>query len=430
MNSNFKDSSDLRVAIIGLGYVGLPLALAFANCEHFKNEIIGFDVNEIRIAELNQGLDRNNEASKKDIYNTRNLRFTTNEKLLDVVDLFIVTVPTPIDSYKVPDLSKLKSATGLVAKFLKPGNVVVYESTVYPGCTINDCVPILQNVSNLTLNDDFAVGYSPERINPGDTINTIQSITKVISASNQNTLSYLQEVYSRALKAKLHPVKSIEVAEAAKIIENIQRDVNIALINELTILFNNLDIDTKSVLEAAGTKWNFLPFKPGLVGGHCIGVDPYYLMYKANEVNFHPEVIGAGRRVNDNMASYCVSKAVNTLIKNENTRPKVLILGITFKANCSDIRNSKVVDLIRGLEKYNIEVYVFDPIADRLEVEQEYKISLLSEFEISNFDMLILAQDHKQIMTHISTVLEMSEGNPLVFDLTGALPDSLVNLRI
>ena len=430
MANSLKKPKKMRVAVIGLGYVGLPLALAFGKCNEFEHSLVGFDIDSERIDQLNNGFDRNNEVTKDELSTIGGIVFTDNETKLDHIDFYIITVPTPIDEYKKPDLSTLESATRLIARHLKPGNIVVYESTVYPGCTRNDCVPILEKISGLVIDKDFSVGYSPERINPGDKTNTLDTITKVVSASNEGALTLVQEVYSLAIKANLHTAKSIEIAEAAKIIENIQRDVNIGLMNEFSMLFDRMGIDMRLVLDAANTKWNFLPFKPGLVGGHCIGVDPYYLLHKANEVNYHAELIGAGRRLNDGMASHCAEKVVKKLLSTGKKKYNTLVLGVTFKSDCSDIRNSKVVDMIRCLENYGINVSVFDPLADKTEVKQVYNIELLADLKIEDFDVIILAQNHQDFMSSVTEQLERTGSKKIVFDTTGKLPKSLVDLHI
>lgn len=380
------------LAVIGLGYVGLPIALAFAK----KITVIGFDIHEGRIEKMKQGVDPSGEVESED-FKDADILFTTDPSELKKASVFIVTVPTPIDIYNAPDLKPLLSATTTIGKVLKKGDVVVYESTVYPGCTEEDCIPLLERLSGLTYGSDFQVGYSPERINPGDKEHTITKITKVVAANDKATTKAIADVYSIIVEAGIHQASSIKVAEAAKIIENTQRDVNIALMNELSQICHELKINTYEVLEAAGTKWNFLKFQPGLVGGHCIGVDPYYLTYKAKKLGIQPQVILSGRSINDQMGAYIAQQTIKKLV--QNGRPlgnaRVLIMGVTFKENVEDIRNSKVVDVIREFQSYGFQVDAIDPHADADEFYYEYKLRLAKD-AIPKYDAVIIAVPHKE----------------------------------
>ena len=382
------------LAIIGLGYVGLPLAVEFSK----KYLVIGFDVNEARIAELKSGVDRTREVDKEELGLASHLSYTSNSADLKGAQVFIVTVPTPIDGANRPDLTPLIKASQTVAGVLKKGDIVIYESTVYPGCTEEVCVPILENISGLKFNHDFFCGYSPERINPGDKINTLPKIKKITSGSNPVAAKEVDDLYASIITAGTFPAASMKVAEAAKVIENSQRDLNIAFVNELSVIFERLGIDTLDVLEAAGSKWNFLPFRPGMVGGHCIGVDPYYLTHKAEEVGYHPQVILAGRRINDNMGRYAARNVIKRMVKNgiDITRATVGVMGITFKENCPDIRNSKVVDLIEELHGWNINVVISDPWADPKEVKHEYGLDLGVIDDQNPVDSLIVAVGHHE----------------------------------
>ena len=383
-----------RIGVIGLGYVGLPLAVEFG--KHFHT--VGFDIKPQRIAELKSGKDVTLEATREELKSAKRLKFTTSLDELRDCRVFIVTVPTPIDNYKRPDLTPLVKASETVGKVLKKGDVVVYESTVYPGCTEEICVPVLEKFSKLKFNKDFYAGYSPERINPGDKTHRLPSIRKITSGSTPETAHFVDSLYGSIIKAGTHKASSIKVAEAAKVIENTQRDVNIALINELALIFNRLGIDTEEVLNAAGTKWNFLPFRPGLVGGHCIGVDPYYLTHKAQEIGYHPEMILAGRRLNDNMALYVAAE----IIKRMNLRrlhvngSRVLVMGLTFKENCPDVRNSKAVDVVRELEKFGARVDVYDPWADAQEAEHEYGLKPVKSVRKGTYDAIVMAVGHDE----------------------------------
>ena len=383
-----------KLGIIGLGYVGLPLAVEFGKVR----STLGFDINESRIKELLENYDSTKECSKNEIKSAKNLSFTCNVDDLLKIDIYIITVPTPIDNVNRPDLTAIKNATELIAKYLKKDNIVIYESTVYPGATEEVCVPILEQVSNLKFNTDFFVGYSPERINPGDKVNTLPTIKKITSGSNEAVASEIDDIYQEIIKAGTWRASSIKVAEAAKVIENCQRDLNIAFVNELSLIFEKLEIDTLDVLEAAGSKWNFLPFRPGMVGGHCIGVDPYYLTHKSEEVGYHPEVILAGRRINDSMASYAANIIIKKMSQNKIQihRARVGLLGVTFKENCPDIRNSKISDLISELINWGIEILAYDPWADYESVKNEMGIELVSLDDLVKLDSLIVAVGHKE----------------------------------
>jgi UDP-N-acetyl-D-galactosamine dehydrogenase len=382
------------LAIIGLGYVGLPLAVEFGK----KYPVIGFDVNQTRINELKSGVDRTLEVDKEELGLARHLIYTPNAADLKSAQIFIVTVPTPIDGANRPDLSPLVKASQTVGNVLKKGDIVIYESTVYPGCTEEVCVPILEKISGLKFNTDFFCGYSPERINPGDKVNTLTKIKKITSGSNQAIAKEVDDLYGSIITAGTYPAASMKVAEAAKVIENSQRDLNIAFVNELSVIFDRLGIDTLEVLEAAGSKWNFLPFRPGMVGGHCIGVDPYYLTHKAEEVGYHPQVVLAGRRINDNMARYAARNIIRQMLKNgiDVARSTVGVMGITFKENCPDIRNSKVADLICEIESWGAKVVAVDYWANPAEVAEEYGIKLGSINESNKVDSLIVAVGHSE----------------------------------
>ncbi len=383
-----------KISIIGLGYVGLPLAIEFGK----KYNVLGFDINSQRIKELQANEDSTLEVSKDNFLKSKYISFSSNESDLKDSDVFIITVPTPIDAVKRPDLSLIKKATEMVGKYIKKGAIVIYESTVFPGCTEEICVPILEEISSLKYNKDFYCGYSPERINPGDKVNTITKIVKVTSGSNNDIAKKIDELYKSIITAGTFMAASIKVAEAAKVIENTQRDLNISLVNELSVIFNRLDIDTLDVLQAAESKWNFLPFKPGMVGGHCIGVDPYYLTHKAEEVGYNPQVILAGRRINDNMGRYAAKNVIKMMIKNniDVSNSNIAVLGITFKENCPDIRNTKVVDLINELKSWNVKVSVCDPWADKEEVEEMYGLHLMNLDESDKFDSIVVAVGHNQ----------------------------------
>jgi UDP-N-acetyl-D-galactosamine dehydrogenase len=382
------------IAIIGLGYVGLPLAVEFGK----KRAVVGFDINQARIAELQAGHDSTLETTSAELAAAQQLRFSTQLEDLRACSIFIVTVPTPIDGANRPDLTPLIKASQTVGKVLKKGDIVIYESTVYPGCTEEVCVPVLEKISGLVFNQDFFCGYSPERINPGDKVNTLTKIRKITSGSTPAIAQEVDALYASIITAGTYPATSLKVAEAAKVIENTQRDLNIALVNELSVIFERLDIDTIEVLEAAGSKWNFLPFRPGMVGGHCIGVDPYYLTHKAEEVGYNPQVILAGRRINDNMARYVARGVIKRMLQNgiDVPRATVGVLGITFKENCPDIRNSKVADLVRELQSWGVQVKVADAWADAAEVQHEYGLSLCAATGIAGADALVVAVGHHE----------------------------------
>ena len=416
---------DYRVGIIGLGYVGLPLAVESGKLY----TTVGFDINQERIKELKDGIDKTLEVSGEELKTSGLLSYTGNPDDLKECNFFIVTVPTPIDENKNPDLRPIISATRLVASLLKKGDIVVYESTVFPGCTEEVCVPILERESSLKYNNEFFCGYSPERINPGDKDHRITSILKVTSGSNQETLERVDAYYQSFIKAGTHPASSIKVAEAAKVIENSQRDINIAFVNELALIFDKLEIDTSEVLEAAGTKWNFLPFKPGLVGGHCIGVDPFYLTQKAESVGYHPQVILSGRKINDQMGQYVAQKVIKLLgaKRKLSSSSNVLILGFTFKENCPDTRNTRVIDIFNELISYGVNVSVFDPQADKKQVRDEYGIKLIDSIN-GSYDALILAVAHKEFMEFNWD--EMRGSADVIYDVKSILPKELVDGRL
>ncbi len=408
-----------KIAVVGLGYVGLPLAVLLNK----KFNIIGYDINPQRIKELKEGYDRTKEVESQDLKNST-IFFTDDPEKLSEAKVIIVTVPTPIDKHNIPDLKPILSATKTVGKYMKKGSIVVYESTVYPGLTEEECVPILEKESGLIWKKDFNIGYSPERVNPGDKQHTIDKIKKVVAGDTPEVTEFLAQLYGSVIIAGIHKAPDIKTAEAAKVIENTQRDLNIALMNELSIIFNKMGIDTKAVLEAAGTKWNFLKFEPGLVGGHCIGVDPYYLTFKAQSIGYHPEVILAGRRINDYMGKYVAENTVKKLIKAGKSvkGSKVLILGLTFKENISDIRNTKVIDIYRELLEYGIEVYIHDPFAYPDEVEYEYNIKLLKDIkEKAPYDGIIVAVKHRSFIEELDfkTFKEVTKENPVLIDVKG-----------
>jgi UDP-N-acetyl-D-galactosamine dehydrogenase len=418
-----------RIGVVGLGYVGLPLAVEFG--KHFST--VGFDVKESRIAELKAGRDSTLEVTKAELKSADQLTFTSTLADLKSCRVFIVTVPTPIDEYKRPDLTPLVKASESVGKVLKKGDVVVYESTVYPGCTEEVCVPILERESGLKFNKDFFAGYSPERINPGDKEHRLPSIKKVTSGSTPEAAEFVDKLYSSIVTAGTHKASSIKVAEAAKVIENTQRDVNIALINELALIFNRLGIDTEEVLNAAGSKWNFLKFKPGLVGGHCIGVDPYYLTHKAQEIGYHPEMILAGRRLNDNMAIYVAGEIVKLMTQKRIhvNGARALVLGMTFKENCPDIRNSKVIDVIKELKKYGAEVDVYDPWADGAECKHEYGIRPTRTLERGSYDVAVVAVAHREFQAlGAEGVRKLCRKNSVLYDIKHVFKAAEVDGRL
>lgn len=422
-------SNSIKLAIIGLGYVGLPLAVEFGK----KRDVIGFDTNVKRIEDLKKGIDFTLEVSQESLNNSSNLHFTNIPDELKACNFFIVTVPTPIDQQKKPDLNPLLEASKTIGLVLKRGDIVVYESTVYPGATEEQCVPILEQHSSLIFNKDFFVGYSPERINPGDNEHHVTSIIKITSGSNKESLNIIDNLYNEIILAGTHKASSIRVAEAAKVIENTQRDLNIALVNELALIFNKMGIETSEVLEAARTKWNFLDFRPGLVGGHCIGVDPYYLTYKAQSIGYQPEIILAGRRLNDRMSSYVVSRLIKEMTKIHINleKSKVLIMGATFKENCPDLRNSKVLDMICELREYNVEVDVYDPWISKNEFPNNIDCNFIDNLENHLYDGLILAVPHKEfIQFDPSSFRDLCKTESIVFDLKSVLPIDSSDIRL
>jgi UDP-N-acetyl-D-galactosamine dehydrogenase len=415
--------------VVGLGYVGLPLAIEFG--KHFAT--IGFDIKRERISELRAGRDSTLEIDKNDFHAAKNLKFTFQAQDLKNCTVFVITVPTPIDEYKRPDLTPLVGASEIVATVLKKGDVVIYESTVYPGCTEEICVPILERGSGLKFNESFFVGYSPERINPGDKEHKLTTIRKVTSGSSPDAAKFVDKLYASIITAGTYRASSIRVAEAAKVIENTQRDVNIALINELALIFKRLGIDTEEVLRAAGTKWNFLPFRPGLVGGHCIGVDPYYLTHKAQEIGYHPEMILAGRRLNDTMGLYVAVEVVKLMAARRIhiKGARVLVLGLTFKENCPDIRNSKVVDLIRELEKYGALVQVYDPWVKPAAARHEYGIKSIRSLRRGSYDAAIVAVGHNEFKAMgAAAIRQLCRRNHVLYDIKYAFPANQVDGRI
>jgi len=413
------------IAIIGLGYVGFPLAVEFGK----QYPTLGFDIDATRISELNRGYDRTQEVSDAQLKASSQLKFSSELNDLSGCNTFIVTVPTPIDHFKKPDLGPLLKASEMIGHVLKKGDVVIYESTVYPGCTEEDCVPVLEKQSGLTFNEDFFCGYSPERINPGDKVNTLTKIKKVTSGSTPEIAEWVDQLYRSIIVAGTHKASSIKVAEASKAIENAQRDVNISFVNELALIFDRMGIDTSEVLEAAGTKWNFLNFKPGLVGGHCIGVDPYYLLHKSESLGYYPQVILSGRRVNDNMGLFVANKLVKLLIQKGKKigGAKTLMLGITFKENCPDIRNSRVVDIYRELSDFGMEVDVYDPWANKAEVKKEHGIDLVAELG-AKYDAIVLTVAHQEFLNLPYASLKAENG--IIFDIKSVLDRTLVDARL
>ncbi|MFY0312209.1 Vi polysaccharide biosynthesis UDP-N-acetylglucosamine C-6 dehydrogenase TviB [Leisingera sp. D0M16] len=418
-----------RICVIGLGYVGLPLAAAFGQ----HREVIGFDIDPGRIAELRRGEDRTRELEPQDLAAAEFLKFTSDPAEIAECSIYIVTVPTPVDANHTPDLSPLLSASAIVGGVLKPGDLVIYESTVYPGATEEDCVPVLEARSGLTFNRDFFAGYSPERINPGDKARRLKDIVKVTSGSTPEVAERVDALYREVVSAGTHKAASIRVAEAAKVIENSQRDINIALVNELAKIFNRMGIDTQAVLEAAGTKWNFLPFRPGLVGGHCIGVDPYYLTHKAEQLGYHPEILLAGRRLNDGMGAYVAGEMVKAMLKRglPVAGARVLVMGLTFKENCPDLRNTRVIDVVRSLEEYGAAVDVFDPHADAAEAQEEYGISLVPEPGQGAYAGVVLAVAHSEFREMgAEAVRALGSEGALVYDLKYVLAPEEADLRL
>ncbi|MDA9358853.1 nucleotide sugar dehydrogenase [Flavobacteriaceae bacterium] len=420
-------TKEYTIGIIGLGYVGLPLAIAFA--DHFN--VVGFDINQQRVLDLNQGIDSTGEADLNLLQKAKESKLQLSSDLQDLAacNVYIVTVPTPITQFKTPDLTYLISASKMIGSILKQGDIVIYESTVYPGCTEEDCVPVLEQESGLKYNQDFYCGYSPERINPGDKVNTLTKIKKVTSGSTEAIAEEVDQLYQTIIEAGTHKAPSIKVAEASKAIENAQRDLNISFVNELALIFDRMEIDTQEVLAAAGTKWNFLNFKPGLVGGHCISVDPYYLAHKAESLGYYPEVILSGRRVNDTMGLFVANKVVKLMNKKgiPIRKAKALILGITFKENCPDIRNSKVPDIYEELKSFGMEVDVYDPHAQPQEVKQEYAIDLASS--MSTYDAIILAVSHKEFLALDVTGLKKNQAS-VIYDIKAILDPSIVDSRL
>ena len=434
MQSSIDNS---KIAVIGLGYVGLPLAIEFAK----KYDVLGFDINISRVDELSQGMDRTKEANLEDLNNLIaskkqdkskiGLWFSANKEDLRNYNTFIVTVPTPIDQFKAPDLTPLIKASEMLGGILKSGDLVIYESTVYPGCTEEDCVPVLEQFSGLKFNEDFFAGYSPERINPGDKINTLTKIKKVTSGSTPDIANKVDELYKSIIIAGTHKAPSIKVAEASKAIENAQRDVNISFVNELSLIFDRIGIDTNDVIEAAGTKWNFLKYQPGLVGGHCIGVDPYYLAHKAQSLGYHPQVILSGRRVNDNMGPFVADKVVKLMIQKDHRikGSRALIMGITFKENCPDVRNTRVVDIYHELIKFGLNVDIYDPWADANEVHHEYGVTILNKLDDSfAYDAVIVAVAHNEFLSF--DYQKIKRDNGVIFDTKACLDRSLVDGRL
>ena len=421
--------SKIKLAIVGLGYVGLPLAVEFGK----KRSVTGFDINAKRIAELRSGVDHTLETSSQELGDAKYLSFSTSLDDLQACNVFIVTVPTPIDQHKRPDLTPLIKASETIGKVLKHGDIVIYESTVYPGATEEDCVPVLEKFSGLKFNIDFYAGYSPERINPGDKEHRVTTIRKVTSGSTPEIADVVDALYNEIIVAGTHKASSIKVAEAAKVIENTQRDLNIALINELAMIFNKMDIDTEAVLQAAGTKWNFLPFRPGLVGGHCIGVDPYYLTHKAQALGYHPEIILAGRRLNDSMGNYVVAQFVKAMTKKriQVDGARVLVMGLTFKENCPDIRNTRVVDIVAELKEYNCDVDVYDPWVTAEESVHEYGIAPISTLNTATYDGVILAVSHNEFRDMGAEGIR-ALGKPVhvLYDLKYVLAAEAVDLRL
>lgn len=421
--------SNSKIAIIGLGYVGLPLAIEFGK----KYQTIGFDINQPRIEELKSGTDSTLEVSSEEMLEASLISYTGHLDDIKDCNVFVITVPTPIDEYNTPDLTPLEKSSSSVGKVLKKGDIVIYESTVYPGATEEVCILILEEESGLKFNQDFFAGYSPERINPGDKEHRLPTIKKVTSGSSPEIADFVDELYKTIITAGTHKASSIKVAEAAKVIENTQRDLNIALINELSLIFNKLGIDTLEVLEAAGSKWNFLPFRPGLVGGHCIGVDPYYLTYKAQSVGYHPEIILAGRRLNDGMAAYVASQLVKGMINKgiEVKDANILVMGLTFKENCPDLRNTKVIDVIHELQDYKLNVDVFDPWIDKEEANHEYGIMPIDKPAEKHYDAVLLAVAHNEFkVLGKAGIAKFCKPKSLIYDLKYILPREEVDLRL
>ena len=421
--------NDIKLVVLGLGYVGLPLALEFAK----RREVIGFDISEKRISELGSGIDKNLEFSKDEILSTKQLKFTNKLDDLNHANCYIITVPTPIDELKKPDLTPLLKASEMIGRVIKEGDLIIYESTVYPGCVEEVCVPVLEKFSNLIFNKNFFCGYSPERINPGDKEHTISNIKKITSGSTPEIANLVDNLYNEIITVGTHKASSIKVAEAAKVIENTQRDLNIALMNELSIIFNKLNIDTKAVLDAAESKWNFLPFRPGLVGGHCIGVDPYYLTHKSESIGYEPKIILAGREINDNMGSYVASKMIKEMDKKniKIKKSKILIMGLTFKENCADIRNSGVKNVINELKKYNCDLDFYDPWVNSEEVLKNFGINLNTRLNKNTYDGVIIAVAHEKFKEiGVSEIINLCKKNYVIYDLKYLFSENEVDLRL
>ena len=418
-----------KLCIIGLGYVGLPLAVEFGK----KLDTLGFDINQQRINGLRAGIDSTLELNREELAEAKYLQYTTSESDITGCDVYIVTVPTPINDSKQPDLTPLEKASALLGRVIRRNAIVIFESTVYPGCTEEICVPIIEKTSGLKFNQDFYAGYSPERINPGDKQHRVHNITKITSGSTPEVAEYVDQLYRRIVVVGTHKASSIKVAEAAKVIENTQRDINIALINELALIFKRLNIDTLEVLEAAGTKWNFLPFRPGLVGGHCISVDPYYLTHKAQQVGYNPEVILAGRRINDGMGTFVADSVVKMMTQRKChvVDSNILIMGLTFKENCPDLRNTRVIDIINELKNYNANVHVYDPWADAAEAQHEYGLDLINQPQAGAYDAIILCVGHDQFRSlGAPAIRALGKANHVLFDVKHVLPKDAVDARL
>ena len=421
--------AELKIAIIGLGYVGLPLAVEFGK----KVPVVGFDIHQKRILELKNGQDHTLEVSPEELGQAQLLRYSSDLNDLKDCNFFIVTVPTPIDEFKQPDLNPLIKASTSIGQVLKSGDVVVYESTVYPGATEEACIPVLEQVSGLTFNQHFFAGYSPERINPGDKQHRVTNILKITSGSTPEVADFVDAVYNLVIEAGTHKAASIKVAEAAKVIENTQRDVNIALINELAVIFNKMGIDTEAVLQAAGTKWNFLPFRPGLVGGHCIGVDPYYLTHKAQSLGLHPEIILAARRLNDRMGEYVATQLIKEMVKQriQVVGSKILVMGLSFKENCPDIRNTKIIDMVKALKEYDLDLDIYDPWVEPEEVKEEYGLAPIATLQAHQYDAIILAVAHDQFKAMSSQDFKnLGKAQHVLYDLKYVLDKSETNIRL
>ena len=424
-----NNTKKLKLAIIGLGYVGLPLALEFSK----KRSLVGFDIDKKRINELNSGIDRNLETTKEDLKSIKQLIFTNDEKNLKLANCYIITVPTPIDEFKKPNLEPLLKASKIISKVIKQNDLIIYESTVYPGCIEEQCVPVLERYSKLKFNQGFFCGYSPERINPGDKKHTVSNIKKITSGSTAKIADLVDDLYNEIVTVGTHKASSIKVAEAAKVIENTQRDLNIALINELSILFSKMNIDTQAVLDAASSKWNFLPFKPGLVGGHCIGVDPYYLTHKAKEIGYEPRLILAGRELNDNMGNHVVSQLIKEMKKKkiQIKNSKILIMGLTFKENCADIRNSGIESVISGLKKYNCNIDLYDPWADKKEIKKAYGINPILDPNRDTYDSVLIGVAHQKFKnTGINIIANYCKKKRVIYDLKNLFNSDKVDLRL